>query len=330
MAKTDKKRKRLSNLVIDEVSLVDNPAVPEAKYCIAKRDTSTTESDMSDATLEAEVETADAGTEQAAPAPVDPVSAAAEIASESNQEIPVAKEETAEADEVVSADPVQKASKENVAAAFLTAVNTLKGVAGDMSPYDLSVYARLMEFTSHRFSDNTDVQAAGFMKSSRSIEEIVGHNGPVDMDSLVTQLQKMRVMGSKEFKKIAQASEALAQVQAILGEVQKSAKRVVKADEETAEEVETAETASKNASPEGGVQGAGGSQDATPGSAADGSNAISKQQPASVEKTDEDDGNFGLSPEELAEIEKLGTATEGVLSRMCSIESRVKKASGEE
>lgn len=37
MAKTDKKR-RLKNIRVDEISLVDEPAVPKAKFVIAKRD----------------------------------------------------------------------------------------------------------------------------------------------------------------------------------------------------------------------------------------------------------------------------------------------------
>jgi hypothetical protein len=37
-AKPKKAKRRLKNLVIDEISLVDNPAVPEAEFLIAKRD----------------------------------------------------------------------------------------------------------------------------------------------------------------------------------------------------------------------------------------------------------------------------------------------------
>lgn len=209
-------KRRLVNLRVDEISLVDNPAVPSATFSVVKRDDSI-ESGI-DIDLEGQVadnqQTPTPGN-QPTETPANPVvkqndsappqDPAQQLPSDPPPQQPTSKQEPSEPSSM-------KKPEEQVAGAWMESLKSLQMVAGMMKPSDLHVLASLMEHVHHRHGSTMAVMQSGIYKRDdggkidieKSIAEIVGEAVAIEKAS--------RVLGPSAWKALEEAASSLSSV----------------------------------------------------------------------------------------------------------------------
>jgi hypothetical protein len=217
-----KKRKRLVNVNVVEVSLVDSPAVPDAKFLIAKRDEEAAEdkavAEVADKTEELEVEE-----QQPEVVKVDDQTAVGVEAADSS----VA---TAEKVSVAEIELVEKASD-----AWLKAVKLLRGTASELDHTGLEMLANIMRYVSFRYGEDETVRNE-LAKMDIEADEF-------DEDKEEDLLKAMKVLGPSGFAAIeSAAATCIESANSILG-ITKSAKEIKKneggdMDDEAAETID--------------------------------------------------------------------------------------------
>ena len=135
--KASRKVRRLTNVQVDEISMVDNPAVPEATWIIAKRNqegepVSTTEPARDGKQVTDDTVAATDGGDESASRGVDGVG-------------PVAKDGEGGGTDAAAGQPIEK-NRRTVGVAFAEAIATLRAVAGEMEPQALYFLAGMIEY----------------------------------------------------------------------------------------------------------------------------------------------------------------------------------------
>lgn len=194
MAKAKPKR-RLTNVKVEEISLVDSPAVPESQFLVAKRDEEAAEAKEYDV--------------EEKPVAEETAEAAVGIAVET------VAEEIAKVEEAVV--EVAKASD-----AWVKAVEILRGTATDMDPSGLEMLANVMRYTMYRYGED------------ESVREKLAKMGvePGEYDEDADDIEKaLKVIGPTNFSKIDSAAETIITAAQSIRDVAKAAKEIKKAED---------------------------------------------------------------------------------------------------
>jgi hypothetical protein len=190
MAKAKPKR-RLKNVRVEEISLVDSPAVPESQFVVCKRD------EEQSINKEADVEEK--------PSEV----AAAETVAET------VADEIAKVEEAVV--EVAKASD-----SWVKAVEILRGTAIDMDPSGLEMLANVMRYTMYRYGDDESVR--------EKLAKMGVEPGEYDEDADDIE-KALKVIGPTNFSKIDSAAETIITAAQSIRDVAKAAKEIKKAED---------------------------------------------------------------------------------------------------
>lgn len=214
-------KNRLSDVVVDEVSLVDRPAVPQSVYVIAKRDVPPTEPKDENMTVEKTATPAETPAETVAKteAPAAPVAA-------TPAEVKVEKTEDA-------SEKLQKA-KQDVAAAFMAAADTLRGVASIMDASGLYRLAELLSYITYQFHDLNEVKE---YLAKRCDEAEPKTDAEKELIEKAT-----RVLAPSQFAVLSEVQKSLVESGEKLDKIAKSAKRITKSGDEAATEESPAGT----------------------------------------------------------------------------------------
>ncbi len=216
-----KKRRRLSDVIVNELSLVDNPAVPKASWVIAKRDGA-----IAMPTAPAAAVTTEEVREEVAATEI----AVTEVAAPEVAAPEVAKTETTKVVAEPATDEAKLAKATiDVGRAFATAISTLRAVAGVMDPGALHRLADMIDYATWKFQTVPEILAELSKATGATENELVGLAKKY-AEKLAAQPdgeeveKSMRVIAAKSFSQIEQA-------QALLGEVVKTAKKITKSGE---------------------------------------------------------------------------------------------------
>jgi len=203
MAKTTKKpkaKRRLFKVKVQEISLVDSPAVPAARFLVAKRD--------EDEPMPEEVK--------------------AEVA-EVIEEVIVTEPEPVVEPVVEPTPELVEATVEIVKAAdsWLKAINILRSAASDMDPGGLEMLANVIRYTMYRYGDDESVRTK---LSKMGIE-------PGEFEEEADDIEKaLKVIGPSNFGKIEAAAGTIIAAATEIQGIAKSAKEIKKQNE-SAEDV---------------------------------------------------------------------------------------------
>lgn len=212
MAKTTKKpkaKRRLFKVKVGEISLVDNPAVPAARFLVAKRD--------EDEPMPEEVK--------------------AEVAEVVEEVIVTEPESAVETKPVVEPEPTIEPTPEPVettveivkaADSWLKAINVLRQAASDMDPGGLEMLANVIRYTMYRYGDDESVRTK---LSKIGIE-------PGEFEEEADDIEKaLKVIGPSNFGKIESAAGTIIAAATEIQGIAKSAKEIKKQDDDSAEDV---------------------------------------------------------------------------------------------
>uniref|UniRef100_A0A6M3L8W3 Uncharacterized protein n=1 Tax=viral metagenome TaxID=1070528 RepID=A0A6M3L8W3_9ZZZZ len=197
MAKTTKKpkaKRRLFKVKVGEISLVDNPAVPAARFLVAKRD--------EDEPMTEEVKT--------------------EVAEVVEEVIVKEPEPVVEPVVEPTPEPVET-TVEIVKAAdsWLKAINILRSAASDMDPGGLEMLANVIRYTMYRYGDDESVRTK---LSKMGIE-------PGEFEEDADDIEKaLKVIGPSNFGKIEAAAGTIISAATEIQGIAKSAKEIKKQD----------------------------------------------------------------------------------------------------
>lgn len=235
MAKTKpKKKRRLVKVRVDEVSLVESPAVGDSRFLVVKRDEgdAMTKDDEQQIVEEVVEERSD-----------DAVAVEPEVASGEAE-----PKETEPQKPATEPEPVVVAK---AADSWLKAIKLLRGSATDMDPSGLEMLANVIRYAMYRYGEDESVRAE---LSKMDIEQ-------GDFDEESDDIHKaLKVIGPSNFAKIEAAADAITESAGVIKGIAKSAKEIKKAEDgdepESADEpTESAEgvAAPEEASTEGTV-----------------------------------------------------------------------------
>lgn|GEM_PF-5578160 len=250
-----KAKRRLVNVQVNEISLVDNPAVPEATFVVAKRDAAESEGEAVAEELAKDEELVE---EQVETQPEDAGAADGEQADEAGATEPVAKEDGGgeplvvgdpEAPEpegvLLGKDLIDEGAEEleKGSDSWLKAIKVLRSSAGDLDPPGLHLLASIIEYTAFKYQDDEAVKNA-LMKMGVSEDAVAamvearedGQDTPEVQEDVEDLEKATRVLGPTAFAKIEEAAGAIAEAAGAILSVTKSAKKITKAEDEAGEE----------------------------------------------------------------------------------------------